>query len=777
VVTFKPSPSDLLAQADVVQELREAFMSIQEGLTTTIHEASELTHLTESQLRYVEKQHMLAPNRARLDESSDTPRTGQRRYAAEDLLRARLIAYLIKHGFNLSEIDDFMKHESSAIQGILESTSLRLRPVLDGADEVPFKRFFIPRVLYYALTLVFERDAIDDAGIVFPIRATPAELNAYRPGQVYNVDDLGRLGHVFVAWRARGRPLATFVTVGNPFDDQKLQIRSFDDVVSASAASVSHGSAPLHAYLVYGAEAQRELVEAERLLRTRQESGRLSDPSRRMANPRVVAGRLMRYVQWLNCTPSAVANRAESSMSDVLFFNSPEMVNRTLGDALLNRLANAIVDLGGDMQAVESDAHATLQRYLEPCGERRWRFSCILMPNEPADAFKRQELVVRAQSDKAPHRIGVTTTSPQANAGLTFRAYSSGRIVYRQSVIPLDPAVSYVAEEAPIRSALAAPAVYGNGLEHSQPPAIVYVTSREEGQFEEDDFLLLRVIGRLVGEIVQTYNSRSHSHSALTDTLTDPETVDGYFSDFLSERSFMTDLERIFRRTFQPGAQPGAARQRATEQQELLERFYQHLRSISLFGVDIDDFSSIQRMHGDKVARRLTREIGKRLGQRLNASLVNGVPTARLYRIWSDRFYLLVRDENEQQSIERAEQIRKDIARDYRVQLELDAASDQRPPIPVHVRLVGATFGLGDLKGLWDSSEENVTLCAAQLSRILEDGLKRASEELNPDDRSVWWDTRNKLFQPTATLRPPSHTGMGGRTSPAASMPGRGAAM
>jgi GGDEF domain-containing protein len=239
----------------------------------------------------------------------------------------------------------------------------------------------------------------------------------------------------------------------------------------------------------------------------------------------------------------------------------------------------------------------------------------------------------------------------------------------------------------------------------------------------------------------------------------------------------MTDLERIFRRTFQPGAQPGAAHQRATEQQELLDRFYQHLRFISLFGVDIDDFSSIQRMHGDRVARQLTREIGQRLGQRLNASLINGVPNARLYRIWSDRFYLLVRDENEQQSIERAEQIRKDIARDYRVQLELDAASDQRPPISVHVRLVGATFGLSDLKALWDSSEENVTLCAAQLSRILEDGLKRASDELNPDERSVWWDTRNKLFQPTANLRIPPHTGMGGRTSPAASMPGRGAAL
>ena len=468
-------------------------------------------------------------------------------------------------------------------------------------------------------------------------------------------------------------------------------------------------------------------------------------------------------------------------MSDVLFFNSPEMVNPMLGDALLNRLANAIVDLGGDMQAIENDERAAHQRYLDPCDERRWRFSCILMPNEPADAFKRQELVVRAQSEKAPHRIGVTTTSPQANAGLTFRAYSSGRIVYRQSVIPLDPAVSYVAEEAPIRSALAAPAVYGNGLEHSQPPAIVYVTSREEGQFEEDDFLLLRVIGRLVGEIVQTYNSRSHSHSALTDTLTDPETVDGYFSDFLSERSFMTDLERIFRRTFQPGAQPGALHQRATEhraaeQQELPDRFYQHLRSISLVGVDIDDFSAIQRVQGDRVARQLTREIGKRLGQRLNASLINGVPTARLYRIWSDRFYLLVRDENEQQS-KRVEQIRKDIARDYRVQLELDAASDQRPPIPVNVRLVGAMFGTGDLKALWESSEENVTLCAAQLSRILEDGLKRASEELHPEERSVWWDTLKKNFQPTAALRIPPHTGSGGSTPPAASMPRRGAAL
>lgn len=756
MAAFKPNLLDLLGQADIVQQLREAFVAIQASLTTTISEASELTKLSESQLRYAEKQGLLSPNRALLDENGEAQRSGQRRYSADDLLRARLIAFLIDYGISLSDIGEFMALNSTIIQDILDTTSLRLRPVLDGADEVAFRRFFIPRVLYYSLMLVFERDAIDDAGIVFPIRATRAELDAFDPVPINTVDDLGRLGHVFVAWRARGRSLATFVTVGNPFDDPKLQVRAFDDVVRASAVAPANCLAPQHAYLIYGAEAQAELEQAERLLSIRQGRAHVSDPSRRAANPRVVAGRLMRYVQWLNCTPSAVANRGQSALSEVLFFNSPEMVNPTLGDALLNRLANAIVELGGSMQEFADDTRALNQRTVVSCDERRWRFSCIMMPREPADTLKRQELVVRAQSKEAPHRVGVTTTSPQANGGLTFRAYSSGRIAYRPSVIPLDPAVSYVAEEGPIRSAIAAPAVDGNGLEHSQPPAIIYVASREEGQFQDDDFLLIRVIGRLVGEIVQTYNSRSHLPSALTDTLTDPEMVDGYFAGFLSELSFVTDLERVFLRLAgKPEDSRGRGRSNPKEGQEREEqqdRFYQNVRSISLFGVDIDDYSAIQSVQGDRIARQLTREIGKRLGQRLNTGLVNGVPTARLYRIWADRFYLLVRDEDAQTSIARAEQIRKDIAREYLMRLERDAPTDKRPPVSVHVRMVGATFGQGELKALWQGSEGNATLCAAQLSRILEDGLKRASEELNPEERSVWWDARRNTFQNTAAL-------------------------
>jgi DNA-binding transcriptional MerR regulator/GGDEF domain-containing protein len=756
VAPFKPNLLELLGQADVVQQLREAFVTIQASLTTTISEASDLTKLSESQLRYAEKQGLLSPNRALLDDNGEAQRAGQRRYSADDLLRARLIGFLIDYGISLSDIGEFMAHNSMVIQDILDTKSLRLRPVLDGADEVAFRRFFIPRVLYYSLMLLFERDAIDDAGIVFPIRATRAELDAFDPAPINTVDDLGRLGHVFVAWRARGRPLATFVTVGNPFDDQKLQVRAFDDVVSASAAATPRCLSPQHAYLIYGAEAQAELEQAERLLGLRQERAHVSDPSRRTANPRVVAGRLMRYVQWLNCSPSVVASRSESALSDVLFFNSPEMVNPTLGDALLNRLANAIVELGGSMREFGDDTRTSNQRSVDPCDERRWRFSCILMPREPADTFKRQELVVRAQSREAPHRVGVTTTSPQANGGLTFRAYSSGRIAYRPSVTRLDPAVSYVAEEEPIGSAIAAPAVDGNGLERSQPPAIIYVASREEGKFQDDDFLLIRVIGRLVGEIVQTYSSRSHLPSALTDTLTDPEMVDGYFAGFLSELSFVTDLERVFQRLAdKPADKPERDRpdpQEAPEPRKKEDRFYQNVRSVSLFGVDIDDYSAIQRVQGDLVARQLTREIGKRLGQRLNSGLVNGVQTARLYRIWADRFYLLVRDEDAPTSIARAEQIRKDIAREYLVQLERDAASDKRPPVPVHVRMVGATFGQDELKALWQGSERNATICAAQLSRILEDGLKRASGELNSEDRSVWWDANHNTFLQTAAL-------------------------
>ncbi len=156
---------------------------------------------------------------------------------------------------------------------------------------------------------------------------------------------------------------------------------------------------------------------------------------------------------------------------------------------------------------------------------------------------------MRAQSSESPHRINVTTTAYERNGGLTFRAFSSGRIVLRKELTPLDPAVSYVEIEEPIKSAVAVPTLEGIGGGHSQSPAILYITSEEEDGFEHDDMLLFRAMGRLVGEIVVTYNSRGHRPSVLTDALVKPEIVDPFFSEFPSDSDFTSGLMRMFGET------------------------------------------------------------------------------------------------------------------------------------------------------------------------------------------------------------------------------------
>lgn len=755
MVMFKPNIADVLAEADNAQELREEFLKIRDSLTTSIREAADLTDLSESQLRYAESRGLLSPSRGLTDENGEPLRAGQRRYSADDLLKARLISWLLYRGYSLGSIADFMVRDRYVIQSILDTKTVRLRSVLDSADDSMFRRFFIPRILYFSLLLLFERDGVDDVGLVWPIRAAPDDLATCAPGPIRSADDLGRLGHIFVAWRARGRPLATFVTIGNPFDrDMRLQLRPFSDVLLDSAEPNLAGSGPTHAYLLLGSEAEKELDAATHLLSMRQKSSHpIIGIPRRQANPRVVAGRLMNYVQRISCTPSAVAHRSESSLNDVMYFTSPEMVAPS-GDPLLNRLANAMVELGGSRQchAPSHDAPASASAPPESVqqAEQRWRFSCILMPREPMDSSKRQELVVRAQSAQAPHRVGVTTASPQANGGLSFRAYSSGRITYRPEVITLDPAVSYVAEESPIHSAIAAPAVDGQGLERSQPPAVIYIASDQSESFSDDDFLLIRVMGRLVGEIVQTYNSRAHAPSALTNTLANPEIVDSDLADFLSELSFLTDLRRVFESSKGEASRPQA---RERDRRALEDAFYNNVRSISVLGLDIDGFSSIQRNRGERVARQLLRDVGNRLQQQFSLGLVNGIPAVRLYRIWSDRFYAIIRDDDIPSTLVRADRLRKEMSSDYLVLLDRDTSnqSGENPPVSVVMRMVGTTLSRAQMHTLLESAGGDGNVCAAQVSQLVENGLKLASA-IRGSDRSLWWRWDTRTYDQTSAL-------------------------
>lgn len=745
MVTFKSrlTLSELLLQPRVIEQLRDRFKRIQDSVTTTISEASDLTELSEAQLRYAEARGLLSPNRGATPNVVSAHSRGQRRYTAENLLRAYLIAFILDHGYSLGEIASFMENNGSIIYDLLEKTTLRLKPVLDGADSLLFKRFYVPRVLYYALSLVFERNTVSDVGVVFPVRSAPEELELIAPGEVETADDLIHLGHLFVAWRGRSRPFSTFLTAGNPFDrEQQIRMIAFSQLASVDATSWPASSLPVHAYIACSPAAEPELFQADRLLANRQI---LEQPggseARGPANPRAVAGRLIRHVQALSASDVGAIGQTETRVSDAYFYNSPDMINPALGDALLNQLAESVVTLGGpptpiDLADDEDPEHAS----------SRWRFSCVLAPREPDTSLKRQELVVVAQSSQGPHRIGVTTTSPQLNGGLTFLAYSSGRVTYRPDVVALDPAVSYVREESPIKSALAAPAI--DGLERGRPAAVVYVASKYAKAFDADDMLMIRIMGRLVGEIVRTYSSREQLPDALTNTLSDPEIVDGYFADFLSESHFMKDLRTALHAVHHTNGGGQAAQPRTDG--------CDGIRTLTLIGLDINDYASIQRLRGERVGRLLVREIGNRLNQRMHGAFGHSALSAQLYRPWGDRFYMLVKDEENDTARKRAERIRQDVSRLYQIDSDtLDsmrnvsesAASQQPGVISVSVRMAGATLAHDALRALLERAGDDVTKSAASLSRLLDDGLKQANDQPIDEAPSVWWNVDHNTYE------------------------------
>lgn len=76
-------------------------------------------------------------------------------------------------------------------------------------------------------------------------------------------------------------------------------------------------------------------------------------------------------------------------------------------------------------------------------GYQRWRFCCILLPDDISLPLQKRSLVVRAQSANGPHKVGETFISPnQTTISMSLRAYQSGQIIYRPEIYEADSALS-----------------------------------------------------------------------------------------------------------------------------------------------------------------------------------------------------------------------------------------------------------------------------------------------------------------------------------------------
>ncbi len=225
--------------------------------------------------------------------------------------------------------------------------------------------------------------------------------------------------------------------------------------------------------------------------------------------------------------------------------------------------------------------------------------------------------------------------------GLTFRAYQTGHVIYRPRVKPPDLAYRELAEST--RSAIALPVAGEDGL----TVASLYIASDEEEAFSKTDQRALRLITRMIEDLLATYQARRQVTGRLADVVTNPGLVDTAFRDFLSENDFINDLEDLL---------TGVHAQELTEQQAE--------EVVSFIAIDIDNQSSLATRLGDHVARNLSKEVGTRI---LGQLRILSPELGRLYHVSADRYYLFLKGVTLDAARNRAETLRLTLIGEYRI--------------------------------------------------------------------------------------------------------------
>src|SRR5207237_8573752 len=90
-----------------------------------------------------------------------------------------------------------------------------------------------------------------------------------------------------------------------------------------------------------------------------------------------------------------------------------------------------------------------------------------VLPKNTSLPLQQQYLNLQAQSDNATYNVGVISVSPGKKVdsfginvfqnSLSLKAYQSGHIIYRPSILANDSMIAYREQEGAIRSAIAIP--------------------------------------------------------------------------------------------------------------------------------------------------------------------------------------------------------------------------------------------------------------------------------------------------------------------------------
>lgn len=389
--------------------------------------------------------------------------------------------------------------------------------------------------------------------------------------------------------------------------------------------------------------------------------------------------------------------------TDYMVYHAPSFINPTLGDPSLTGLAEAVVSLGGKRAG---------------SAEPLWRFCCFLVPRDPTVPLHQRSLIVKAQSEQSPHISGETVLLAGPQASLCQRAYQSGHIIYRPHITAEDTAIAARDDEGPIKSAIAVPIAGADG----QSAAVLYAVSDEPNAFGEEDHVLLRIIERMAGELLLTDNARSLFTENLKEIIERPGVIDGFFKEFASENDFMTTLETLLSRVAHASTP--------------------FLDDLSFIAIDLDKHTLIGDTFGEWASRDLIRAVGQRIHGQMRV-LTKKPEAIYVYRIFGDRFYLMLQDVSREKAIDLAEELRRSLKLPYQINASR-SSHEQASPTNTMLTLRHITARLGvtsyqfpTLKGMLERDPE-VANVRAKMARALDEALDLGKGV--GGDRVIAWD-------------------------------------
>jgi len=663
---------EYLQNKEVQERIRKSMQVARSKATVTISQASNLFGFSESQLREWEKRGLLNTKRSTLSPDS----RGHRQYTSDELDKLAVIRELINAKFSpsdiLQEIDEVWElrindQQNHAPQSVSEHplperpSSARHIPIdqrVDYAEKEVFWRYFTSQALRLSLMLICENIPDTVAGLVLPLHKGSVDI-AYHP------QNLPAVGEALIGWLKLNGSFYTFLDATPSFEvpsDFRMQ--------------------PL-------ATAEEDIPQDDTLIVVQ-----------RKAKPLDLSASVVETIRFLLKPVYENIEHWRSAfdygMRDWLYQATDFTSSVDPSDDVLDDLTDMVIQIGGKTF------------HQQDC----WRFCCLLLPDDDTLPLQQRKLLVRAQSKRSPYKVGVNPVSSEY-PGLSLRAYQSGYVIYRPNMSVKDYVLAYQDQEKPTRSAIALPLAGEDGLSI----AVLYIASDEVNAFPVEKQKVLRMICKMVEELLMTYRARRKAAGKLADLIVAPGVVDSSFKDFQSENDFIEDVEALLTDIDK------------RDESEI------GLEEVSFIAIDIDKQSILATKYGDRVARNLSREVGSRLLGYLSTFFTNP-DHRRLYHMNADRYYLLLDGMSLEEASIRAERIRVALEGEYRIDAQY---ADGRPTLPggmlelhsVTVRLGVPAYKYRKLKEILGryTKETAVFEVRAIITKALDQVLKQGQKD------------------------------------------------